>query len=106
MNTTSASLLDQPATPGARAWQRLASPHRRGLVDQHREWMVRSYVVTFAFVTFRALFRLLQAAEVGTLPEQLAVASWFCWAVPLLGVEIVIQGQRIFGERPSHISTA
>jgi uncharacterized membrane protein len=70
---------------------------RRGLVDQHREWMVRSYVVTFAFVTFRALFKLLQAAHVGTLAEQLAMASWFCWAMPLLVVEIVIQGRRIFG---------
>ena len=26
---------------------------RRGLVAQHREWTIRSYVVTFAFVTFR-----------------------------------------------------
>ena len=78
---------------------------RRGLVDQHREWMVRSYVLTFAFVTFRALFKLLQAADVGTLPEQLAMASWFCWAVPLLIVEIVIHGRRIFGAR-SRISLA
>jgi uncharacterized membrane protein len=54
----------------------------RGLVDQHREWMIRSYVVTFAFVTFRALWTALQVAGVGTLHEQLAIASWFCWAVP------------------------
>jgi uncharacterized membrane protein YfcA len=27
---------------------------RKGLIDQHREWTIRSYVVTFAFVTFRA----------------------------------------------------
>ena len=79
---------------------------RRGLVEQHRQWMVRSYVVTFAFVTFRALFRLLQAVHIGTLPEQLAMASWFCWAVPLLIVEIVIQGRRIFGDRPSRVSLA
>jgi len=26
---------------------------RRGLVEIHKEWMVRAYVVTFAFVTFR-----------------------------------------------------
>ena len=82
----------------------IAAIHR-GLVDQHREWMVRSYVVTFAFVTFRALFKLLQAAHVGTLAEQLAMASWFCWAVPLLIVEIVIHGRRIFGAR-SRVSLA
>ena len=70
---------------------------RRGLIDQHRQWMIRSYVLTFAFVTFRAMITLLQAAQVGTRAEQFAMASWFCWAVPLLVVESVIQGRRIFG---------
>src|ERR1051325_1925084 len=28
---------------------------QRHLYEQHKEWMIRSYVVTFAFVTFRAL---------------------------------------------------
>src|SRR6185312_490501 len=27
---------------------------KKNLIDQHREWTIRSYVVTFAFVTFRA----------------------------------------------------
>jgi uncharacterized membrane protein len=72
---------------------------RRGLIEQHREWMIRSYVVTFAFVTFRALWTALQAAGIGTVQEQLAASSWFCWAVPLLGTEIVLQGRRIFGPR-------
>jgi uncharacterized membrane protein len=72
---------------------------RRGLADQHREWMIRSYVVTFAFVVFRALFLALQAAEVGTLQEQLAACSWFCWAVPLAITEAVLQGRKIFGPR-------
>jgi hypothetical protein len=70
---------------------------RRSRLDQHQEWMIRSYVVTFAFVTFRAMFALLHAAQVGTRAEQFAMASWFCWAVPLLVVESVIQGRRIFG---------
>jgi uncharacterized membrane protein len=70
---------------------------RRGLIEQHREWMVRSYVVTFAFVTFRALWLGLRAAGVGTLQEQLALSAWFCWAVPLLATEAVLQGRRIFG---------
>jgi len=69
---------------------------RRGWIEQHREWMIRSYVVTFGFVTFRVLWRLLQAAGVGTLPEQLAACSWFCWAVPLLVTEAVLQGRKIF----------
>ena len=38
---------------------------RRGLIEQHRDWMIRSYIVTFAFVTFRASWSALQAAGVG-----------------------------------------
>ena len=30
---------------------------RRRAIEQHREWMIRSYVVTFAFVTFRLQLR-------------------------------------------------
>jgi uncharacterized membrane protein len=79
---------------------------RRGSIEQHQQWMIRSYVVTFAFVTFRALFGLLQAAGVGTLQERLAVSSWFCWAVPLLVTEAILQGRRIFGARRAGIAAA
>jgi hypothetical protein len=72
---------------------------KKQLYDQHKEWMIRSYVVTFAFVTFRALQGTLSAANVGTLPEQLAVASWFCWAVPLLITEAILQGRKIVAVR-------
>jgi uncharacterized membrane protein len=72
---------------------------RRGLIAQHQDWMIRSYVVTFAFVTFRALWSVLDAAHIGTPREQLGVASWFCWAVPLLVTELVLQGRRIFDRR-------
>jgi uncharacterized membrane protein len=76
---------------------------RRGFIEQHREWMVRSYVVTFAFVTFRATWAVLQVAGVGTRSEQLAMCSWFCWAAPLVAVEAVLQGRRIFGQRQPHV---
>ena len=69
---------------------------RKRLIAQHQEWMIRSYVVTFAFVNFRILAGILQVAAVGTLNEQLAAASWFCWAVPLLVTEVVLQGRKIF----------
>jgi uncharacterized membrane protein len=69
---------------------------RRGLIHQHQEWMIRSYVVTFAFVSFRIFAGIVQTAQVGTLQEQLAAASWFCWAVPLLITEAVLQGKKIF----------
>ena len=70
---------------------------RRRQIPQHSEWMVRSYVVTFAFVTFRLLWAAFRAAEVGTLPEQLAAASWLCWSGPLLLIEAILQGRKIVG---------
>jgi uncharacterized membrane protein len=69
---------------------------RRGRVEQHKEWMIRSYVVTTAFVTFRMLFTTLEQAGIGTVPERLAAAAWFCWAVPLLFTEAAIQARKIF----------
>jgi Predicted membrane protein (DUF2306) len=73
---------------------------RRRLIAQHKEWMIRSYVVTFAFVNFRIAAGILQAAGVGTLPEQLALASWVCWAVPLLITEALLQGRKILAANP------
>jgi len=67
---------------------------RKGLIDQHREWTIRSYVVTFAFVTFRAG----QVAMTGSgipLATAIGVMAWACWAVPLLMTEAVIQGQKL-----------
>jgi hypothetical protein len=68
---------------------------KRLLIDQHKEWMIRSYVVTFAFVFFRMLFPVLQRAQVGTLYEQLAISAWACWALPLLFTELFLQARKI-----------
>jgi Predicted membrane protein (DUF2306) len=72
---------------------------RRHLMDQHKEWMIRSYVVTTAFVTFRILFLILESAGIGSLNERLTIASWFCWAVPLLFTEAWLQGRKILAVR-------
>jgi uncharacterized membrane protein len=72
---------------------------RRQLYEQHKEWMIRSYVVTTAFVSFRILFLAVATAGLGTRHEQLAIASWFCWAVPLLITEAILQGRKILAVR-------
>ena len=73
---------------------------KRQLYDQHKEWMIRSYVVTTGFVTFRIVFPLLQDSGIGSLPEQLAVAAWGCWAIPLLFTEAILQGRKILAVKP------
>ena len=62
--------------------------------ELHKEWMIRSYVVTFAFVNFRIFVGVTQAMGVGTELERIAAASWFCWAVPLLMTEVLLQARR------------
>jgi hypothetical protein len=52
--------------------------------------------VTFGFVFFRIFVGIAQATGIGTLQEQLAAASWFCWAAPLLVTEAILQGRKIF----------
>jgi hypothetical protein len=69
---------------------------RRGNILQHKEWMVRSYVVTFSFVNFRILYDVLTALHFGKWTERTAISSWFCWAVPLLINELVVQGRKVF----------
>src|SRR5262245_53066421 len=64
--------------------------------EQHREWMIRSYVVTFSFVTFRILEVVLDTAKLGTIVERKATASWMAWTIPLLLTECILQGRKIF----------
>lgn len=68
----------------------------RYLIQQHKEWMIRSYVVTFAFVVFRVIVEVFQFAGIGTMTERFTVASWLCWSVPLLIAESILQGRKMF----------
>jgi uncharacterized membrane protein len=68
---------------------------KRRQYDQHKEWMIRSYVVTTAFVTFRVFFNVLGIVGVGTRAERAAMMAWFCWAIPLLLTEAILQGRKI-----------
>lgn len=64
-------------------------------LEQHREWMIRSYVVTFAFVTFRLADRWLHhwiQVPAAPLADNLDITvAWACWAIPLLIAEPLIQ---------------
>jgi uncharacterized membrane protein len=69
---------------------------RKRQIEQHREWMVRCYVVTFGFVTFRIISMSMAAFNIGTPESRSSAASWMCWALPLLLTETILQGQKIF----------
>jgi hypothetical protein len=64
-------------------------------IEQHRDWMLRSYTVTFGFVTFRLfdtlLRRWIHVPEDPVADDIDTVMAWACWAVPLLLAEPLIQ---------------
>ena len=69
---------------------------RNGRTMAHREWMIRSYVTTMGFVFFRGFVGFTEALGVGSgVVERLGAASWFCWAVPLLVTEVLLQQKRV-----------
>ncbi len=59
----------------------------------HKEWMLRAYVVTFAFVTFRLFNDFGPTSHLKPDNDKANTIGWACWAIPLL-VTIVIQQLR------------
>ncbi len=64
--------------------------------QQHWEWMIRSYILTFVFVNFRLMVMLMKVLKVGTSEDRLEIAIWLSWIGPLLIAEIIMQGRKIF----------
>jgi uncharacterized membrane protein len=63
---------------------------RRRNLPQHRQWMMRSYAVTFAFVVFRFGVDVLASQGLAIRDAQ-GVMAWASWAVPLLLLEPLFQ---------------
>jgi heme/copper-type cytochrome/quinol oxidase subunit 3 len=68
---------------------------RRGEQRLHREWMIRSYTVTFAFVTFRLIEKFILPLHLASDDEIDSMMAWASWSVPLLLVEPMLQWRRL-----------
>lgn len=68
---------------------------RQGKTQRHREWMLRSYTVTFAAVTLRMWLPLLVFGF--DLPPSVVfpLISWLCWIPNLLVVELYLNYERM-----------
>lgn len=64
---------------------------KRGRIQIHKEWMIKSYVVTFAFVTFRWLVSLPPIAGLGNFIERGPTIVWMSWVIPLFITNIILQ---------------
>ncbi|MHA7129312.1 DUF2306 domain-containing protein [Algoriphagus namhaensis] len=64
---------------------------RRKQIEDHQKWMIRSYVVTFAFVSHRWLVDLPFLIELGGFVERAPTTIWVAWSIPLLACEVWFQ---------------
>jgi hypothetical protein len=72
----------------AMAWR--AALNKR--FDSHREWMARSYVLTWTFVFCRIVMKLPQFADID--PATIVAIIWASWITPLIACEISMQWSR------------
>ena len=63
---------------------------RRKRIVEHQKWMIKSYVVTFAFVTFRFLDDLPLVEGLGSFIETGPSNIWLSWTIPLMITEVVM----------------
>jgi hypothetical protein len=74
---------------------------RHRLIAMHREWMIRAYVVTFAFVSIRLFNDVLPTSQLAG--SDLAITlSWASWVIPLSVVELIFQIKHISSD--NHLS--
>jgi hypothetical protein len=72
----------------AMAWR--AAINRR--FDSHRDWMIRSYVLTWTFVFCRIV--MLHPASATAAPSTIVAIIWASWITPLIACEIALQWNR------------
>ncbi|MDT8416006.1 MAG: DUF2306 domain-containing protein [Flavobacteriaceae bacterium] len=61
-------------------------------ITQHREWMIRTYIITLGFVLFRILNENAFIRDaMPTFEERGAACIWLSWTVPLFIAEVVLQ---------------
>jgi hypothetical protein len=62
----------------------------------HKQWMIRSYIVTFAFVTFRIITDYLpyEAWWGISRPDMSNAAIWAVWVLPLLAYDMMLARRR------------
>jgi uncharacterized membrane protein len=64
---------------------------RKGLIEIHKEWMIRAYVVTYAFVTYRVFSDYGPVSRLQPYHDVSVTLTWACWVLPLFITELVLQ---------------
>ncbi|MGY2134623.1 DUF2306 domain-containing protein [Hymenobacter sp. HD11105] len=62
---------------------------------QHQEWMIKSYVVTCGFTTYRLFAVTLSGFVSFDHAVMSGIMAWACWSVPLLLTEVILEARKI-----------
>jgi uncharacterized membrane protein len=73
---------------------------RNGNVSMHKEWMIKSYVLTLSFVWFRAIEDLLAAIGVSNFLERKVLMSWASWAIPFFVTVVILDVRKLLRKTP------
>ena len=69
---------------------------RKKKVELHKEWMLRTYTITFtAFVFTRLIIDVIVPLEIAEPSDIYALSVWSSWVIPLLILEMIIQGKKM-----------
>ncbi|WP_442602372.1 DUF2306 domain-containing protein [Paenibacillus sp. KN14-4R] len=66
----------------------------RNHITAHRNWMLRSYAITFAAVTLR-LYQMPLMMLFGEFETAYQVTAWLCWLPNLLVIELIIRRRMV-----------
>lgn len=67
---------------------------RQKKIELHKEWMVRSYLVTLAFVLSALLYKLPFVSRQGSFAEVSPGLFWAGWAIPLFAWDVALSAKR------------
>jgi len=64
-------------------------------IKAHQEWMRRSYIATFAFVTVRLLTDTPPMNRLQPQHDAMIIAIWACWVLPMFAFDMVLQLRKL-----------
>jgi hypothetical protein len=73
---------------------------------EHQNWMLRSYAVTLAFVSFRVLLIPIKLLGHLHIESAMSIAAWLCWIVNLGIAERMIRRKGAMGWRQRNTSSS
>ena len=87
----------------AAAWLAVAAMAYRAIrnrqIEQHREWMIRSYVLTWTFV-FCRLVQIVPSIAMSD-ADTIATVIWASWVIPMIVCELALQWRKGARRLPS-----